>query len=194
MFNFMNKKKSAAEQQFEAKMKAKETIRQMEKSATALGQAGEKIKKMIVDNEKAGRHSLALQSVKAYRTITAMQNKVSCLATRIQMIMEMGQITGTLNNFLESCGSMSGLLDTLVNPGKLMSGQANFTSVIDKIDMLLDQSEMMFDDLTADNDYAAEDPADVAALEEIMASVNRKADLDALNTALDNRNKNRVKN
>ena len=195
MFNFMKKnKKSPAELQFEAKMKAKETVRQMDKSAAALGQAAEKIKKLIIENEKAGRHNLALQNTKAYRTITALQNKVACLSTRVQMVMEMGQITGVLNGFLESCGSMGGLLESIANPAKLMNGQADFAGALDKIDQLLYQSEMMFDDLAADDEFASVDPADEDMLKNIMASSSMQADLDALNAALDSRSKNRVKN
>jgi len=195
------KKMTAQQQQMQAKLNAKAAIRQMERCASSLGQAAEKCRSFIVENERAGRRSLALQNVRAYRTITAMQSKVSCLATRIQMLMEMGNINTVMNEFIGKCGSLGGILEGLANPTKLMNSQANFADTLNQLDELIYRSESFLDQFTEDDAYTTTaDPADVKALAEIMNEQGKReiidqynSDIDELNRALDERARHRVK-
>lgn len=202
MFNFGKKKKDPAQAQMEAKLQAKSAIRQMEKYAASLGQVADKCKKFIIENEKAGRRSIALQNARMYRTITQMQNKVECLITRVRMLMEMGELSNVMNDFIEKCNGMSGILGGLMDPSKMLQGQASFATALAQLDDLLYRSEAFLPDIDVDETESGyTDPEDVKALESILAENSKKeeaakrtSELDALNRALDERAKKSVKN
>lgn len=196
MFNLFKTPEQRREEEMakkrEQKLACRSAIRQMERCENRLGVTLEGCKASIVESMKADRKADALRQVRCYRSVEAMKNKVSAMRTRIQMIMEMQDVSDTMTQFMNNCTGMAGILEGIVNPSKLFSSQMELESTLAKMDQILESTDVLFDGISVSEDMVYSTPEDEQMLQKLVGSVNRAdqlRELEELNRQLDDRKK-----
>lgn len=200
MFNFFKSKEQrhteAAAKKREQKLACRQAMLQMEKCESRLGATLDKCKQIIIDCELAGRHNDALRQVRCYRSVESLKNKVSTMRTRIQMIMEMQDVSDIMTKFMKDCTGMAGILEGIVNPAKLFESQAELDKAMMQMDQILDSTDVLFDSISSGDDMVYATAEDENALSELLyqeVGANQIREIDELNRQLEARKKNSSK-
>lgn len=193
MFNIFKSAKRRRAEELEKKAQQKiacrQALRQMEKCEASLTKTLNSCKNNIIECELSGRRRDALRQVRCYCSVEKMRNKVAAMRTRIQMIMEMQEVSNVMAKFMKDCAGMTGVIEGLINPDKLFASQAEMEKTMIQMDRILDRTDLLFDGIGSGDDYcaSAEDEAELDALLYEVKGAEQIREIDDLNRQLKNR-------
>ena len=163
------KKKSRSDAKLEAELNFRRSMREMARCEASLGRVAESRRRMICDAQKSGRHADALRQVRFYRSLTSMQNRIGDLRGRMEMLFALQGLTDSMSRMASDLAGQTAVLQGLLSPGKLFSGQRELSRAMLRLDEMLQRSDMLLEGLADDGgDSFAIDPDDEAVLGEIL--------------------------
>jgi len=199
-FNFFKsdeqRRAEEAAKKREQKLACRQAMLQMEKCENRLAVTLDKCKQIIIDCELSGRHNDALRQVRCYRSVEGLKNKVSTMRTRIQMIMEMQDVSDIMAKFMKDCTGMAGILEGIVNPSKLFASQAELDKAMMQMDQILDNTDVLFDSISSNDDMVYATADDENTLTDLLyqeKGASQIREIDELNRQLEARKKNSSK-
>lgn len=163
------RRKSAADARLENELNFRRSMRELARCEASLGRVAESRRRMICDAQSAGRHADALRQVRFYKRLSAMQGRIGDLRGRMEMLFALQGATETMRQLASDVSSQSAVLQGLLSPSKLMSGQKELSRAMLQMDEMLQCSDMLLEGLADDGgDSFTVDPDDEAVLGEIL--------------------------
>lgn len=155
-------KRDDSRDRMEAELNYRRSMRQLKRCEDGMAREAESCRGRICEAEHAGRHADALRQVKFYRTLTALQGRIGDLRGRMEMLFAMQGLTNALGGMARDVAGQAGLIQELMDPAKLSSGQLGLNRAMARLDDLLQRSEMLLEPLgegVAQDVGSAEDEA-----------------------------------
>lgn len=172
--SLFDKKKSRSDAKLEAELNFRRSMRELARCEASLGRVAESRRQLICEAQKSGRHADALRQVRFYKTLSAMQGRVGDLRGRMEMLFAMQGLTESMGQLMKDVSGQTAILQGLLSPSKLFSGQRELSRTMLKLDEMLQRSDMLLESLGGGEDEtSARDPDSEATLSEIM---RRQAD------------------
>lgn len=167
--NLFAVKKSRSDAKLEAELNFRRSMRELARCEASLGRVAESRRRLVCDAQKSGRHDDALRQVHFYRKLTSMQERIGDLRGRMEMLFAMQGLNDTMSRLARDLSGQTAILQGLLSPSKLFSGQKELSRTLLKMDEMLNRSDMMLENLGGDPEPAvAADPGDESVLSELM--------------------------
>lgn len=163
------RRKSRAAERLENELSFRRSMRELARCEASLGRVAESRRRMICDAQNAGRHADALRQVRFYKRLSAMQSRIGDLRGRMEMLFALQGLTETMRQLACDLSGQTAVLQGLLSPAKLLSGQKELSRAMLRMDEMLQRSDMLLEGLADDGgDSFAIDPDDEAVLGEIL--------------------------
>ena len=163
------KKKSRSDAKLEAELNFRRSMRELARCEASLGRVAESRRRLICDAQKSGRHADALRQVRFYKSLSSMQSRIGDLRGRMEMLFALQGLTDSMSQLARDVSGQTAILQGLLSPGKLFSGQRELSRAMLRLDEMLQRSDMLLEGLADDGgDSFTVDPDDEAVLGEIL--------------------------
>ena len=159
------RRKSAADARLENELSFRRSMRELARCEASLGRVAESRRRMICDAQKSGRHADALRQVRFYKRLSAMQGRIGDLRGRMEMLFALQGLTESMSRMARDLAGQTAILQGLLSPAKLFSGQHELSRTMLRLDEMLQRSDMLLENLGGEPDAdPSADPDDEAAL------------------------------
>lgn len=163
------KKKSRSDAKLEAELNFRRSMRELARCEASLGRVAESRRRLICDAQKSGRHADALRQVRFYKSLTSMQSRIGDLRGRMEMLFALQGLTDSMSQLARDVSGQTAILQGLLSPGKLFSGQRELSRTMLKLDEMLQRGDMLLESLGGEPEAEpSADPDDEATLNDIL--------------------------